>query len=157
MGCPCRQQKFAGTAKAFPHECFKRNYSNYPGLFPPASSVGHRWQTVPSLGQTSNIPHRNVPRNTLEPQGIFHPQGPWAKRGVSTLGNPRPGNSLQGSSSQAMSGFGQGHCCAFGNSTGIILAPWLCSVESTADISKQTITHGMLSYGRRAEIPGHAK
>lgn len=70
--------------------------------------------------------------------GLLPPSGPPSTGGVQTPpGKPQgiwPGNSLQGSSAQAMSGFGQGHSCDFRNYTGIILALCLRAVESTAGI-----------------------
>lgn len=59
---------------------------------------------------------------TLEPRGFFHPQDPehrgmWPPQGIPRIWNPRPGSSLQGSSSQALSGFGQ--TISHGNNTGI--------------------------------------
>lgn len=121
--------------------------------FPTRSSVCHRWQThIP----WSNIPHRS-PAISWSPQGFFHPWGPWARRVWPPQGIPRIWKQLAGIKLSGHEWVWSDHSCASGNITGINLAPWLCSVGSTAGIYKQAITHWMLSCGSRAKIPGHAK
>lgn len=150
LDCPCWKQKSAGAEKTFPHEYFKRSYSNCPGLFPFASSICHRWRTLPSPGQTSNIPHRSPAI-----QGFFHPQSPEPRGNTQDL-ESQAWKQLTGMKLSGREWVWSDRSRAFGNTAGINLAPWLCSVESTAGIYKQ-ITHWMLSYGSRAKSPGHAK
>lgn len=94
--------------------------------------------------------------------GLLPPSEPRAKRAVTTPGNPlglesQAWKQLTGMKLSGHEWVWSDHSRAFGNNAGINLAPWLCSVESTAGIYKQTITHWMLSYGSRAKSPGHAK
>lgn len=84
---PPENKNLLELEKAFPHEHFKRNQSNYSGLFPPASSVCHRWQTLPSLGQ-AQISHKVLQHHPGAP-GLLPPSGSWAQRDVTTPGNPQ--------------------------------------------------------------------